>query len=300
MIFCGVDGGGTKTKIILSKNDEILDQIIVGPSSIDTVSIDEMYTIVNDGLGELVQRNNNILIDSIFLGLGGIASEEHVMLVNMKIKESKHLSKNCKVDSSNDIQNAYMVSCDGRNNITLIIGTGAVAYGIDEQGKKHRTNGIHFKEGDFGSGYDIGVRILTRMSKAFDGRIKHTEITKHLISKFSINTFIDLVVFFDKYKHNRTFVANLARTIVEFANKNDEYALAVLEEGAKEIALSVIGVDCKINLKNREVGIIGGLGSATIYFDMIEKYIKEYDLRIWVHTSKRDPVEGSLQLAKLL
>jgi N-acetylglucosamine kinase-like BadF-type ATPase len=47
--YIGVDGGGTKTKIMLSNDVHILDEIIVGPTSIDTVSIEDMFyeTLVN-------------------------------------------------------------------------------------------------------------------------------------------------------------------------------------------------------------------------------------------------------------
>ena len=158
MIYCGIDGGGTKTKIIIANNQKVITTLITGPSSIDTVSIDEAILKIRIGLAQIYSEYDIAKIDSIFLGLGGIASNEQSDIINKKILELPFFNENAIINSANDIMNAYLSSCSGRNNITVIIGTGAVAYGEDEDGKSHRTNGIHFLEGDFGGAYDVGVK----------------------------------------------------------------------------------------------------------------------------------------------
>lgn len=299
MIYCGIDGGGTKTKIVISKDNLIIGKAISGPSSIDTVSLEVSSQNIESGIREIYQKNLNLEhIDSIYAGLGGIASKKDIENVNQFLQMLPYIKKNAKINSGNDITNAFASSCSGRPNITVIIGTGIAAYGTDEEGNSHRASGIHPLEGDFGSGYDIGSRILKRMSTAFDGRIEHTKITKFLLKNNNINSFSDIVTFFSTYKTNRTFVAAMAKTVVEYAIKGDPLAIEVLMEGADEIAISVIAVDKKIKLQNHEIGIVGSLGSADIYFNYIVEAIRQYDSSYIVHRSELDPVEGSLLLSK--
>jgi len=298
MIICGVDGGGTKTKITISDEKNIRDSIVIGPTAIDTVDINDALITICEGVESLLNKHKLTHVDSVFLGLGGIASQKDINYVNQYVKQSSFVRDDTIVQSGNDILNAYVASCNGRENITLIIGTGSVVYGQDEEGRTHRASGIHYLEGDYGSGYDIGSRILKRMSLAFDDRIEHSQITLDLLHQFSINSFHEIVAFFNEFGHNRSFVASLARMVCAYAEKKDTYALEVLQEGAKEIALGVIAVDKHLSLKNREIGIVGGLGNQPIYKTMITNHIIEYDKTFTIHSSEMDPAEGSISIAR--
>ena len=298
MIYCGIDGGGTKTRVIVTDGDIIIADVLRGPSSIDTVPLEETIRVINSAL-EYIYNNHDIpLIDSIFVGLGGIASNKQIEVVNNLVSKLSFIKENGVVNSGNDMTNAYLASCSGRNNITVIIGTGAVAFGVDEKGKSHRTNGIHYLEGDFGSGYDIGVRALKKLSLSFDKRIEQSPLTKYLTNKFNIITLSDLIKFMNKYKNDRTFIASIAKIVVEFAIKDDAYAVEIINEAADEILLSIIGVDKSIVLKNREIGIVGNLGKTAIYFNLIKRKIIKYDSSFNIHISNLDPVFGSLVEAK--
>jgi len=136
------------------------------------------------------------------------------------------------------------------------------------------------------------------MSLAFDSRIKHTLMTIHLLDKYKIQTFSELVRFFDYYKSNRTFVAQISKIVTQFAAKKDEYAIEILNQATDEILLSIIGVDKKIKLNNREIGVVGSLGNSKEYFEMLREKVESYDKNINIHASELEPVEGSLIEAK--
>ncbi len=298
MIYCGVDGGGSKTKIVIAKDENIIEVIDCGPTSVDTVSFLEMQKTIEDALEKFYQDRELEKIDVMYLGLGGIATDSDIQKVNKLVSEIKYLKADAIINSGNDITNAYKSSCSGRNNITLIIGTGSVVYGIDETGKSHRTSGIHFKEGDFGSGYDLGVRALKYMSYRFDERIESSEFVDYLLAKFEIEGIGSLITFFDKYKMDRTFIASLARDVIDFYNQNDKYAIKILDEATDEIMLMIKAVDKKIDLVNREIGVIGGLGSCNAYFNLLEKKVLTYDSKFNMHVSEHSAEIGSLMIAK--
>lgn len=298
MIYCGVDGGGTKTKIIIADDDKVIAELTTGPTAIDTVSLEEAKTTILYGLDDIYENHDIPKIDSIFLGIGGISSVDDSLVFNDLIKGFPYLSKNVIIGSDNDIKNAYLASCNGRNNITIIVGTGAVAYGVDEVGVSHRTNGIHFLEGDYGSAYDIGIRALKKMSQAFDGRIEHSSLTKELLDRLDIKTASNLSNFFTKYRLNRTYIAQLAKTVTKYAEDKDPNAMDILDSAIEEMVKSIIGVDKKIDLKNKEIGVVGSLGKTSEYFDRLKDQVREYDNRFIIHTSELDPVHGSLIEAK--
>ncbi len=298
MIYCGVDGGGTKTKIVIAEEDRIITTITSTASSIDTVSIKDTKKVIEEALDEVYSKYKLPKIDSIFLGLGGIVSENDINEVKNVIKTITHLKEKAIIKCDNDMKNAYYASCSGRNNITLIIGTGSVAFGIDENNNQHRASGINFLEGDFGSGADMGKRALTKMSKAFDGRLEHTPLTLALLKKFKIKTFGDIVNFFVEQVIDRKFLASIAKLVMDFAKEGDKNAIAILDEATEEILQSIIAVDSKINLINREIGIIGGLGNNELYFKTLKNKVLNYDGRFRIHSAEMSAEVASLEMAK--
>lgn len=300
MIYVGVDGGGTKTKLALFQDETLIKEVVVGPSSIDTVTLDVSNNNVTQGLELLYKDLDLPKIDKMFLGLGGIAGQKHIDDVIEITKTLPFFHVNSIIGAGNDINNAYKASCSGRNNITLIVGTGAVAYGIDEEGKRYRTNGIHYLEGDFGSAYDLGARLMKYVTKAWDERIEKTPLVEAILQKENITDMISLIDFLNEKRMDRTYIAQYAKYVTEYALKGDKYALEIIDQATDEMMLSIIAVDKKINLQNREIGIIGSLGAASPYFETLERKIKEYDKRFIVHPSELDPVLGSVLMAKSL
>lgn len=300
MIYCGVDGGGTKTKVAIFKDDQLLGEIVTERSSIDTIPLNEGIVHIKNAISSLYQKYEiSEQIDSIFLGLGGIANPTDINAVNQVSKTIQELSPTAIVNSGNDILNASHASCSGRNNITLIIGTGSVCFGIDEEGQSHRSGGIHYLEGDLGSSYDIGLKLLNMVSQVFDNRLQGSELTSYYLKKLHINTLSDVIEMYITHKNDRTFIASFAKDITKFALDNDKIALQILDDASTEILKHIIAVDSKINLINREVGIIGSLGNAEPYKTMIIKKIAEYDSRLIIHESEIDPVIGSVIEAKM-
>lgn len=294
MIYCGVDGGGTKTKIIIANDDDVLMTVTTGPTAIDTVSLETTKENIRLGLEEIYNKLDIPKIDSIFLGIGGIATKKDIEMVNSTINELPYFKDNSIINSDNDIKNAYLASCSGRPNITVIIGTGAVAYGRDEEGNEYRTNGIHYLEGDFGGAYDLGVRALKKMTQAYDGRIEHTDFTKYLLKHLNITDIKSLTIFLEKFRMDRTYIAQLSQIVTKYVSKDDKYASEILAETVDEMILSIQGVYNHIHLTNLEVGVVGSLGNSKEYFNLLKNKLQNILPKLIIHSSELDPVYGSL------
>lgn len=300
MYICGIDGGGTKTKIVIADlNGKVIDSIIVGPSSIDIVTFEDSVKKISDGIKSLMVKNNLLgKIESIFAGLGGISSEEDINKINSLLKNNEFMSKDAIINSANDVENAWYSGCNGRASITLIVGTGSVAYGVDELGNTWRSGGINFLEGDYGSSYDLAIRSLRYLAKSFDNRIETSMFMEHLKKEFNIQSFKDLVSVFEEYVPKRTELASYSKLVTEWAIKGDRIALKIVDEGVVELVNMVKAVDKTINLRNKEISIIGSLGNFdSPYRTELHKKIKDYNEKFIIHENDMDPAEGAMKIA---
>jgi len=298
MIYIGVDGGGTKTKVYLYKNETFLSEATVGPSSINKQNHNISIENIKKGI-DLCYKNSKINdpIDSIFLGLTGNATTNNINRFNEQFKHKK-VTSNTLITIGNDMENAFEAACSGRPSLALIVGTGSVGYGRDEQGNTHRVSGVHFFEGDLGSGYDIGKKCLLLMSKTFDGRQEKNPLGMYLLNKFEIHSQEDLSELYPSLVQDRFTVASLTKTVYEFLEKDDTFAINIFEEAASSIQEIIYALRGKLSLTNKEIGVIGGLGNAPRYFDMITNKIHEIDPSYIIHQSDHDPCYGSVLLAK--
>ena len=301
MYICGIDGGGTKTKIVITDLDaKIIDSTVIGPSSIDTVPIKKSIDTICYGIKSLMTRNNlKGKIISIFVGLGGISSMKDIERINTMLRKNEYISNIAVINSANDVENAWYAGCSGRASIALIVGTGSVAYGVDEDNNNWRAGGISFLEGDYGSSYDLALRSLKYLAKTIDNRIETTPYMEFLKQELNIKSLKDLVLFFEKYIPKRTQLANFAKLVTEWAIKGDNIALRIVEEGTTELVNMIKAVDKTINLRNKEVSIIGSLGNFNSpYKTMLFKKINEYNQNFIIHENDMCPSIGAVKLAQ--
>ena len=139
---------------------------------------------------------------------------------------------------------------------------------------------------------------MKMIAQVFDGRLEKSPLSDYFFSRFNINNAVDIIKLFTTYRNNRTFVASFARDITAYSLKKDLNALKILDEASNDIIKIIRAVDSNIDLKNREIGIIGSLGVADPYKDIIINKIKVYDNRFYVHESEMDSAFGSIIEAK--
>ena len=298
-MFLGIDGGGTKTKVMLV--DEVMHTLAVyesGPSSIRTVPIEDTIKHINEALQQCRYAAPKAKISGVFAGLGDIAStaDEHKIA-----KELRRLDglETAQINVKNDVYNAHAGALEGDAGIAIIIGTGSVAFGIDEAGQSHRAGGYSYKEGDFGSAYWLGREALSLLGKALDHRVKSSPLTDALQAQFKLTRFIDVVDLYETHYTERTAVANLAKLVTHFALEGDPHALNIIERATDELVLMIQAVDQTLNLRNKAIGIIGSLGNApTPLRDQFMDKVQAYDARFDIFPAKQDPVFGACVIAK--
>ncbi|MEO8398565.1 MAG: BadF/BadG/BcrA/BcrD ATPase family protein, partial [Ignavibacteriaceae bacterium] len=189
----GIDGGGTKTHCVITNHDgKILFECYGAASNFlirGTEKVSE--TILN-----LIDECKNNLkinysdIESILIGTTGAgrrSDAERLEEAFIRFSKSQGITfNNFRVES--DARIALEGAFSGKPGSILIAGTGSIMFGKDSKGGVHRVGGFGRFIGDEGSGFSIGKKGLTAISKNFDGRGEQTLLTDLINEKFKIDS----------------------------------------------------------------------------------------------------------------
>lgn len=300
--YLGIDGGGTKTKVVvIDDQDQIIYEGSSGPSSIDTVTSEETLNSFKTALNLFYIKYQNITFESIFCGLGGIVDEDDYHLVESLLKNLNGVNDSTYIRARNDMENALYSGLCFDEGMTLICGTGMVSYGKDTFENTHKAGGWGYKEGDLGSGYDLGMRALRHIIKAYDGRKSQDEFSKDIADQIGLKKANDFVDIMDKYYLNRTWIASLSPLVTKHANLGNVYAKEMIDLATDELALSVRAVFNNLRLKEKVLVIVGSLGNSGGYFvNQLHKKITEIDPYINIIKPIVDPALAAAKMAKYL
>ncbi|RPH38046.1 ATPase, partial [bacterium] len=178
MIFAGVDGGATRTRIVLASHDgTILGAGLAGPANYDNVGVDEARLNIDRALDRawtsaLLPRRP---VQGIFLGMAGVVSpQDRDTITRMAL--DIHAAPPSAIFVDHDIRIALAGGLAGEEGAVLIIGTGCSCYGRRADGRSHRT-GWGYLLDDLGSGYYLGLQAMIALIRETDGRGKKTSLS---------------------------------------------------------------------------------------------------------------------------
>lgn len=300
-LFLGIDGGGTKTKIvIINDKEDILYENTSGPSSIDTVDNEHTYTSLYEAISPFFLKYKNMRISSVFAGIGGIVFQKDFTLVENIIKQLPFIDKDTKVCARNDMENALYSGDCFTEGITLICGTGVVAFGKD-QTKSHKASGWGYKEGDLGSGFHLGVEAIRYVIRAFDGRYHKDDFAKEIAQIIHMNEPSDIIYISERYYNNRTLTASLAPVVTKYANLDHPHAKHIIDTATDEVALAYKAVYDRLDLNHKTCVIVGSLGNAPGYYKTsLHHKIKSIDNNINIIGPIFDPAYAAAKKAKMI
>ena len=261
----GIDGGGTKTAFTLvDEAGEVVSSFVLPGSSFDAYSLEEIKSRFLEAKARLPY-----MPDAIFAGIGGILGEKTINLCKTLLNE---VFPGAKADADNDVVNAlYGLSPEGKG-IILIAGTGSVAYGECE-GKRARSGGYCYQEGDLGSSYDVGRKALQYFGKALDGREAESPLFEEMKEKLGFDDAVSFASYMESA--SRSEIASFSRMVT--AHEEEVSAQDILLHAAKEVFLMVKAVYSRLDPKGDiPFAIIGGLGNAkSVYRSTLLSLIKE-------------------------
>jgi N-acetylglucosamine kinase len=299
----GMDGGGTKTKCVLTDIDlNPIYETIGGASNflvIGTETVSEtILNLLNDCTSSKSISSNDI--EAIVLGTTGGGRRNDAELLEKKIVEDakqKSISIN-KFRAESDARIALEGAFSGKTGSVLIAGTGSIMFGKDEVGEIHRVGGFGRFIGDEGSGYRIGRIGLNAVARYFDGRSKSTKIADLLEQEFSISSSEELIT--EVYRNNFN-IAAVAPLVFDAAESGDKIAQRILEDEADELLLHISAMKIKLDVQLLKVSLIGSLLTTANYFSYLfnEKVVRRFN-DVKIMEPEHSPEFGAALMAKKL
>lgn len=254
--FAGVDGGGTKTAIVVVDQDgNEVARDTTTTSNAAVVGHDKAVATLR-GLIAGVARSANIELPlaGIWCGLSGSdRPEDHVKL--------RPGLENLTADLTltNDAELA-MGALPNRVGVAMVSGTGSIAFGRNAAGKRHRASGWGHIFGDYGSGYDIGRKALYQFSAQIDGYGPETSLVRALTDLWKLPEPYSIINRVYDPSTTKGDIARLSRVVVDEANKGDTVSQQILRDVATDLATYADAVARKLELGPvLDLALVGGM-----------------------------------------
>ena len=193
-IVVGVDGGGSKTRVLVGTAEGEVLATVEGPKSAVTPgeaerSAEVIAELVTRALAEIAQPGA-VFPRVLYCGVAGTGRDEERRALHSAL-DAKELAEEVIIDSDGLI--AMYDAFDDRPGILLVVGTGSIAYGRSPAGEIVRCGGWGPVFGDEGSGGWIGKRALSIVAASSDGREPPTALLFPILAATQCEDVQDLV-----------------------------------------------------------------------------------------------------------
>jgi len=298
----GVDGGGSKTTVVLANLEgQILTRYQVGSSHPRNIGIKNAIKNLAQAIEKILSKiRGDKKILSTFLGLP--AMEEEFKLKKSIVKKELLKQKNLspifagKVIIGSDQLSGFKSGADEEDGVMLNAGSGSVVHGW--RGKKETRIDSWGYLSEMGSAFWIGQRGLQKTCKDLDGRGEKTLITKLVFQKLKIKNKESLI---EKIYSNNTqeIIRSISILVDKAGRKGDKVARDILSEAGRELALSANTAIKRLNFQNKKfpLVLIGSIFKSKIVLDTAKKEIKKIAPKVKIIRPRMEPVIGAVKLA---
>lgn len=289
--FLGIDGGGTKTKFMLTDDGgNILKAVSLGPCNPVSTGLDISVNILREGIKKVCGNIPHGKI-SVFAGIAGCGVGQNAASIEASFKYMGF----SRFKVSHDADNIISAALENRDGIIAILGTGSVIFAV-EDGERRQIGGYGHLIGDVFSGTEFGRACLESVLYDIDTGSKHTAMTSAVLEK-AAKPISEIVA--DIYKNGKDYIAGFAEILFECAKKGDAAALEILGRNTEKLADMLncaLGSFCEGHEKVPVV-LAGGI---TNYSSCFLPALNQKTLsgrKSSVTVLDRDPVIGAVLLA---
>jgi N-acetylglucosamine kinase-like BadF-type ATPase len=239
-LYLGVDGGGTKTALVLIDSDgRIRATHLAGGSYYLTIGLDALGTLLAGGVSNVLAKASLRAEDLDFSFFGLPAYGEDTTLTDALSQLPERCLPAGAYLCGNDMICGWAGSLLCGDGISIVAGTGSICYG-ERNGVTARCGGWGELFSDEGSAYWIACRGLNLFSRMSDGRAPRGplyEIVRHALGIFEDLDLCGHV--FTRLGGDRARIAQLSKLVTQAARASDEQAMDIIRQAATELALMV-------------------------------------------------------------
>jgi N-acetylglucosamine kinase-like BadF-type ATPase len=273
----GIDGGGTKTRAVITDlSGNVLGQGVSGPSNYDDIGVQQ----VKENLLDVIKKASRGLPKAIdikvaYLGLAGITSVKDQETIRSILRDVNRL-KDSRVTVTHDCYTALAGANGSKPGIIVIAGTGSSCFGRNSKGETLLAGGWGFLIGDIGSSFYLGKEAILAIVNAYDGICPQTLLTEPILKLLNISNISELMHRIYHPRLDRAGIASLATIVTETANE-DPVSKSIIENSCDGLVRIIASVAQRLELNDKfDLSLIGGLAnSGTLYTQMLTEKIKE-------------------------
>lgn len=298
-VVVGVDGGGSKTHVIVADaNGKELASLIGAASAVrpgDALhSAEVIGALVRDALAiaEQVDRPRALVV-----GVAGVGREPERRAL-LRALEGEAISEDVQVvpDAAIAMEDAFGAEGVG---VLLVSGTGSVAFGRGPTGEFRRCGGWGPVCGDEGSGAWIGRRALSVVTSSHDEREPETRLVGAVLTALELDEVDQLVAW--AADASPKDLAALAVPVLTLAADRDLRANSICTIAAEELVLHVRTLARQLFVDERAavpVALSGGmLRSGSFLRRLVEHRLKSAVPGAQLHTEDVVPARGAVRTA---
>ncbi|MBQ9792260.1 MAG: hypothetical protein IJW32_00750 [Clostridia bacterium] len=256
-----VDGGGTKTEVVLADTTgRILTKKFYEGTNLNSVSHDQAMLTLVVGVREAlsVAQQFDIDVTGAFFGLAGGLNGRNQQIIYNYFKPKFFSSTN--FTNGGDEQNAVNVGIkNAPNGIAVIAGTGSNV-GVKKDGvilPNPQLSGWGFMFDNGGSGFDYGRDAVLAAKAQANGTGEPTIITNMLEHRLNSSVFDGLKKMYDG---GARFVASLAPIVFDAYRQGDKVAGDIIDGQTTNVANLINNAHTVIDSDTSAVvGLVGGI-----------------------------------------
>ncbi len=221
----GVDGGGTRTRVLLLARNGATAGRAEGPAAL--VRPDRpgaAARVVADTVRRAAEAAGAALpLPAVWAGLAGAGRASVRRALEAGLRD-EHIARTVRVGT--DVQAAFHDAFGAGAGIVVVAGTGSVVLGAGEDGRRLQVGGWGAVMGDEGSGYHIGVSALRAIATATDRRAPPTALTAAVLGSLDLDRPRQLSAWAESA--TKADIAALAPLAIRTSRSGDAPATAVV------------------------------------------------------------------------
>ena len=298
-LVVGVDGGGSKTQVIVADGRGKELATLTGTGSAIRPgealhSAEVIGALVRDALAmtESEDRPRTLVV-----GVAGAGREKERKQL-LRALEGENLADDVQVvtDAEVAMEDAFGEGA----GILLVSGTGSVAFGRGPTGTMLRCGGWGPTCGDEGSGAWIGRRALSVVTASHDGREPETRLVGAVLTALELDEVDDLIAWAAAATPKQ--LAELAVPVLTLAAERDLRANSICTIAAEELVVHVRTLARQLFVDERAavpVALAGGMMKRGSFLRrLVEHRLKSAVPGAHLHGDEVVPARGAVKLAK--
>ena len=302
-LFVAVDGGGSKTDLVVARADGELLGLARGPrSSPQLVGLDGSLEVLDALLAQASLPAHLNFSD------GSVAELAQLLVAGVDFPAEEDELRQAverrgwarKTLVGNDTFAVLRAGTERGWGIAVVCGAGINCVGVAPDGRHARFPALGAITGDWGGGYDIGIAAVAAAARSEDGRGPKTALEQAVPAYFGLETPQELAEAIHREAIPLRRIDELPRTVFAAAAEDEVAAEIVDRLAAEVVALASVALR-RLELDGRPVEILlgGGLlqaGDERLTLK-IEEGLHEIGPQAVVRIATSPPIVGAALLA---